>query len=85
MVEREPMSFMAECFWPGVQPADVRALDERVRQSATGTQVRYLGSVLMPQDEVVLFEFEGAADAVRRLAELAAVPFDRIVETRRMQ
>jgi hypothetical protein len=85
MVEPEPTSFMAECFWPGVQPADVRALDERVRQSAAGTPVRYLGSVLMPKDEVLLCEFEGAADAVRRVAERAAIPFDRIVETRRTQ
>jgi hypothetical protein len=85
MVEPEPTSFMAECFWPGVKAADVRALDERARRSAAGTDVRFLGSVLMPGDEVVLCEFEGAADAVRLVAERAAIPFDRIVETRRLQ
>ncbi len=85
MVERERTSFMAECFWPGVRTADVRELDERARRSTAGTGVRYLGSVLMPQDEVVLCEFEGAADAVRLVVERAAIPFDRIVETRRTQ
>ena len=36
-------------------------------------------------DEVVLCEFEGAEDTVRLVAERAAIPFDRIVETRRLQ
>jgi hypothetical protein len=39
----------------------------------------------MPDDEVVLCEFEGTAEAVRRVAESAGIPFDRIVETRRTQ
>jgi uncharacterized protein DUF4242 len=85
MVEPGPTSFMAECFWPGVKAADVRALDERARLSSVGTRVRFLGSVLMPDDEVVLCEFEGTAEAVRRVAESAGIPFDRIVETRRLQ
>jgi hypothetical protein len=39
------------------------------------------GSILMRIDEVVLCRFEGGASAVRRVAEAAAIPFDRIVET----
>ena len=35
----------------------------------------------MRVDEVVLCSFEGTADAVRRVAERATIPFDRIVET----
>lgn len=35
----------------------------------------------MVEDEVVLCRFEGAADAVREVAERARVPFDRILAT----
>lgn len=78
-------SFIAECFWPGVTEAEVMALDERAVASAgeltdAGEPVRYLGSILMREDEVVLCQFEGPADAVRRAAELADVPFERILE-----
>ncbi|HEY2331918.1 MAG TPA: hypothetical protein VGH94_08345 [Acidimicrobiales bacterium] len=76
--------FLAECFWPGVTESALRDLDERIQTSAermarSGEDVRYLGSVLMVEDEVVLCRFEGAQPAVRRAAEQASVPFDRIV------
>ncbi len=79
-------SFIAECFWPGVTEAEVEALDARTSAAAAklargGAPVRFLGSILMREDEVVLCQFEGAADAVRRAAELADVPFERILET----
>lgn len=79
-------SFVAECFWIGVMDEDLRGLDERAAASveklaATGEQIRYLGSMLMRTDEVVLCFFEGTADAVRRAAEQAAIPFERILET----
>jgi hypothetical protein len=70
MVEREDASFVAECFWPGVV-ADV---------ARGGLHVRYLGSILMAEDEVVLCQFEGTAAAVREAAERAQIPFERIVE-----
>ena len=79
-------TFVAECFWPGVTELDLGALDRRASASAedasrAGERVRYLGSILMRVDEVVLCRFEGGADAVRLVAERAAIPFDRIVET----
>ena len=79
-------SFIAECFWPGVSEAEVAALDSRAAASAgwlteAGDPVRFLGSILIREDEVVLCQFEGAADAVRRAAEQAEIPFERIVET----
>jgi len=77
-------SFVAECFWPGVSQEDLRALDERAEASAAeltrdGEPIRYLGSILMRQDEVVLCLFEGSAAAVRRAAEQARIPFERIL------
>jgi hypothetical protein len=79
MVERAA-SFVAECYWPDVREEDVRALDQRIAASLDD-DVRYLGSVLIREDEVVLCHFEGTADAIRRVAEQARVPYERLLET----
>jgi hypothetical protein len=80
--------YLAECFWPGVSESDLLALDERASASAAelsadGEAVRYIGSLLMREDEVVLCRFEGSEPAVRRVAERAAIPFERILEAGR--
>ncbi len=81
-------SFVAECFWPDVESADVEALDRRILavmgELGRGRSVRYLGTLLMRADEVVLCQFEGTADDVREVAERAGVPFARILETSRL-
>jgi hypothetical protein len=78
-------SYVAECFWPDVAESDLEALDARVREVTAGLlddeSVRYLGSILLRQDEVVLCQFEGSAGAVRDIAERAQIPFERIQET----
>lgn len=79
-------SFVAECFWVGVTDDDLRRLDERAAASVErlvldGERVRYLGSVLMRADEVVLCFFEGSEEAVRRAAQTAGIPFERVLET----
>jgi hypothetical protein len=76
--------FVAECFWPGVDEAALRALDARAGAYAAelagaGEPVRYLGSILMREDEVVLCLFAGGERAVRRVVEQAEIPSDRIV------
>jgi Protein of unknown function (DUF4242) len=80
--------YLAECFWPDVRENELHELDERAEAaarevSAAGRPVRYLGSLLMRADEVVLCLFEGSPQAVREAAERAKVPFERIVETAR--
>jgi hypothetical protein len=35
--------------------------------------------VLIREDEVVLCHFEGTADAIRRVAERAQVPYERLL------
>jgi len=77
--------FVAECLWPDVHEGDLRALDERAveeseRLTALGGSVRYLGSLLMREDEVVLCLFRGDREDVRRAAEAARIPCDRILE-----
>ena len=80
-------TFFAECFWPGVTPAQVKALDDRAsltagRTSRAGQEVRYRGSMLVPEDEVVFCFFEGpTADTVARVARDARIPFARIVQS----
>ncbi len=71
---------VAECFWPDVGEDDVRALEQRIEACRTDG-VRYLGSMLIQEDEVLLCQFEGAADAVRQVAERARVPFERLLAT----
>jgi hypothetical protein len=71
-------SFVAECYWPDVREEEVRALDQRIATSLTD-DVHYLGSVLLQEDEVVLLHFEGTADAVRRVAARAHVPYERLL------
>jgi len=88
MTEAQATEYLAECFWPGVLDSDLRQLDERIAEVAaelagTGTSVRYLGSLLMRADEVVLCLFEGPEEAVRDAAQRAAVPFERILEAAR--
>lgn len=73
-------SFVAECYWPDVREEDVRALD-RLIAGLLDDDVRYLGSVLIREDEVVLCHFEGTADAIRRVAEQARVPYERLLAT----
>lgn len=81
----ETGSFVAECFWPDVREQDVRVLDAGVVAciEALGPEpgVRYLGSILIREDEVVLCQFEGSLAAVREVAERAGVPFARLLET----
>lgn len=79
---------VAECFWPGVTEADVEALDARIAASAeelsnSGQAVEYLGSILLREDEVVLCQFEGTADAVLEVACRAEIPFERLLGSAR--
>ena len=47
--------------------------------AALADDVRYLGSVLIREDEVVLCHFEGTADAIRGVAKRARVPYERLL------
>jgi len=88
MTETSRNEYLAECFWPGVAASDLRALDERavaatVELERTGEEVRYLGSLLMRADEVVLCLFQGSESTVREAAEQAQIPFERILQADR--
>jgi hypothetical protein len=84
------MTFMAECFWPGVTAQKVADAGERVRTASGATSgeegfARYLGSILVPTDEIALFLLEAASlDAAAELARQAAIPSERILEIVRL-
>jgi hypothetical protein len=80
--------FVAECLWPDVRESELRVLDQRVtvaaeRLAAQGESVRYLGCLLMREDEVVLCQFSGDFGLVRQVADAARIPYHRILETAR--
>ena len=46
---------------------------------ADGIDVKWLGGTFVPSDESLSCRFEGTAQAIRALHEIAGEPFDRIV------
>jgi len=84
MAPVRPAEFVVECLWPGVQESDLDALEERASRCAEkSASVRYLGSLWMREDEVVLCMFAGQLEAVRETAQAAHIPFERILEAAR--
>jgi hypothetical protein len=79
-------TFIVECFWPAMLEEDARNTLDRVIHLGGGTSpvwsVRSLGCVLVPSDGMALFLFRAPnEDVVRRVGQLADLPFDRIVES----
>lgn len=76
---------MAECFWPGVTEEKVTDAGDRLRRAARGLTERgrasrYIGSILVPVDEIALCLFAApSAATAAELNETAAVPFERIL------
>ena len=84
------VSFMAECFWPGVtrllvEDAGRRAGHAAQRFNSNGAFTQYVGTILVPADEIALCMFEAPSiDAATELNERAAIPFERILEIVRL-
>lgn len=82
MTGPEPQWHVAECLLPGLSQATAETWGRRVRQEIAappGSQVSYLGSLLMPEDEVLLCLFAGPEAEVRAVSERAGLPFERIL------
>lgn len=77
-------AFIAEKFWPGADEGEARAAMELIRATcerlaATGVPVRYLGGTFVPGDEALSCRFDGTAQAVRTVHELAGLTYDRLL------
>jgi hypothetical protein len=77
-------TFLIECYWPGIQTNAATSM-ELVARLADGKEptcsVRWLGSILLPSDGLVLFVLQAQTEAdVKAYAEIAEMPFDRVTE-----
>lgn len=76
--------FVAERFWPGATESTAVGAMEQLRAcsdrlAATGVPVRFLGGTFILGDEAIACRFEGTAQAVRAVHELANATFDRLL------
>jgi hypothetical protein len=81
-----PTGYLAECYWPGVSAGTLAAAVERAERAAAelrghGRSLDFLGSILVPADEIVFWLFDGNEADVRAVSEKAGVPFERILES----
>jgi hypothetical protein len=83
--------FVAERYTSRAQTRDRHAEDAQRTQtasqhlSAQGIAVRYLGSILVPEDETCFTFLEAhSTDEVRRLADQAAISYERILPAQRL-
>lgn len=80
--------YIVERYLPGItigqlDEASARLAAASAELTATGVEVRYLGSTFVPEEESCFCRFESEdADDVRRACEWAGVSFARIMETR---
>jgi Nickel responsive protein SCO4226-like len=72
-------AFLIERYWPGVTEGDVGRLNVRLTE-ASDADVTFVGSYLVPGDEMVIFEFLGPdAEAVVDMSRRTGLRCDRIV------
>jgi hypothetical protein len=82
MGNHHPAWQVAECLLPGVTEARAEELAHQVQQELAGAPragVCFLGSLLMPEDEVLLCLFSGPHDEVQAVSQRAGLPFERIL------
>ena len=79
---------LAECLLPGLTLSFAEELTQRVSAEAAGRPdagVSFLGSLVMPGDEVLLCVFSGAQEDVRAVSERARPPLRANSRLRRDQ
>jgi|SRR5690242_1058220 hypothetical protein len=82
-------SYLVESYWPGVSVEKLTAAAGRAQHAtnevrARGGELRFHGSMLIPADETVFWFFTGEEADVRSVSERAGVPFERILESLRI-
>lgn len=87
-VTEDRKSYLVECYWPGVSVDKLVDTLRRVREAqshlrATGADVEFLGSILVPIDETVFCLFDGRESDVRAVSKRAGVLFERVLESLR--
>ena len=85
----ERRSYLVECYWPGVSEQKLTATVARAHAAASklsrqGRNVALVGTILVPADETVFCLFEGLEADVRAVSSQAEVPFERVLESLRI-
>jgi hypothetical protein len=81
------MLYAAKCYWPQVTAREVefaasRAIREAQLASRAGARVGYVGSMLFPDDDLVLCLFESSsATPVNEANERAGIPCERLMQS----
>jgi hypothetical protein len=79
------MLYAAKCYWPGVSPEQLEEVGTRARRAAGSVRrarVAFLGSILFPDDELVLCLFDAPSQAVvKKTSEEAGIPCERVMTT----
>jgi hypothetical protein len=78
------MLYTAKCYWPGIDAVEFdRVASSRLsRRSTESLSTVYRGALLFPDDDLVLCLFGAASRAaVKRTAERARVPCERIIDS----
>jgi hypothetical protein len=84
----EVQGYVVECYVSKAKCDEFPAIRARARAAARamtreGTTVRYVRSILIPEDETCFHVFEGpSADVIGEVSRRAALSYDRIVEAR---
>jgi Protein of unknown function (DUF4242) len=72
--------YAAKCYWPGATNGQLRRAAGRAGAACTGSAIAYLGSIVFPDDELVLCLFDAPSRAVvRATAERAGMPCERVM------
>jgi hypothetical protein len=82
-------SYLVECYWPGVSEQTLLEATHRARKATAelqqeGKKIRFLDSILVLADETVFWLFQGSEAAVRTASTRAGVPFERVLESVRV-
>jgi hypothetical protein len=78
-------TYLVECYWPGITESaliDAGTRAETAAQELRGDDhdVWFLGSLLVPTDEMAFCRFAGrSANDVERVSALAELPFSRVL------
>jgi Protein of unknown function (DUF4242) len=72
-------TYFVECYWPGVDEPRLCEVIDRLA-AKTRADVDWVGSILIPEDEIVLCLATGpSAQAIRATAHIAGLPAERVV------
>jgi hypothetical protein len=79
------MFYAAKCYWPGVTEDELHRVAARaVRGSEIpgSSGVAYVGSILFPDDALVLCLFEASSrSAVQTASRRAGIPYERVMDS----